>query len=193
MNRLKNSKRLSKLVTVLLLVLVVGAAFAAAPGILDIQATVEVASPTPQDLYVTWHDEAYFVEGDTEQTITIESRNGRTRQRIVWTIEFGNNGTPGPHLAYLAVEANNQGTIDAEIIGATIDWSGAYPIADLGLDAAFGAGTLSDFVGFLPSGSLSGPLVVEVTWDPSSMCDQLDPNDAPFEATFVIEFDYIAA
>ncbi|MCL2610876.1 MAG: hypothetical protein FWE02_04265 [Defluviitaleaceae bacterium] len=203
MQNLKNKKRVTSLAVAFMLIFLTGTAFAVAQGTLDIVGTVNVG---PIDLLVTW-DEDYlaFEEGFTTQVVSIVDVNGRPRQRIEWTVNFGESATNAgslsqpfnidfddledmDHYAVLMIGAQNESTTDVLITGATIDWqSSSLTPAALGLDADFVEGSLANFVGPLSAGASTSLLNVAITWDPATMTQV---GEGPFQATFIIEFDY---
>jgi len=203
MQKLRNKKRLTALVVVFALVFMTGAAFAFAPGSLDIVGTVNITAP--DELYVVWETADTgtslgpaqpfgFSWGVDSSVATIEDARGRTDQRIEWDIVFmaPNDGwdvAVGEAVAALTATAtNNSLTQDAIISGATVSWS--VPAANFGLsvdvdDAAF--------IGLLVAGATSADLEIEVEWDgtfPAGFFDGETPGDEVFATTLTITFDY---
>jgi hypothetical protein len=223
MQKLKNKKRLTGTVIVFLLTFLVGAAFALTDGILDIEGRVRVAAP---DLVVIWADDGGdftgtrapfppFAEGSGTFVNTwafvdpFPDVNGRPRQTIVWTIDFGTFGADDPdsslinpfidwsdfddfsHYAILTAVAHNISDFDAEITNPTLVYDAS--LADeLGLIINFVENSEDDFMGEILSGAVSEELIVGVIWDSTEMSADFDAADVPWlELEIAVSFDYI--
>jgi len=222
MENLRNKRRLTSAVVVFLLTFVVGAAFALSAGVLEVEGIVRV-SP---DLIVIWADgniTAPATESSdsplvyTSHTV-VAGDDGRPRQRIVWSIDFGTFTDPDTagiapgiaplliwddfddfdHFVMLMAQAENISAIDAEILNPTFGFSNENLALDLGLMADFVENSDQDFTGPIASGDLSDTLIVGVVWYPSMMADLDDlPDRAAGEYWWTvylyIEFDYVPA
>lgn len=197
MQQLKNKKRLTALVLVFMLVFVVGAAFAFAPGVLDIDGRVHLASD-----YVVWYDVSSTMPtpmgypfGATQSAdITTRLLDSRTDQRIVWRVYFSEAGT-----AMLTATAFNNSNITVGIEGASYSWvfEGGFTAADFGLSV-----NVNDilFAGALPALTESMPVGVTVTWtglmpdlydtDLDEVVGSVTGDTYLFAATLTVEFDY---
>jgi len=219
MQKFRRKKRLAGLAIAFMLTFVVGAAFAFAPGALDIVGTVNITTP---ENYVEWHSVDYGDGPVTplfgvlgpdgwSQSASIEGRDGRDAQRIVWTITFDGDVIEDFNVAVITARAVNRSNEDAVITlrpqpgnaGEYYVWSDPDLAADLGLsvmDIEYAA-----FVGLLPAGEItdaSDVLEVMVLWD-GTIPEIPNPayvlgGDEPyyltqFELYLTIEFDYVVA
>ncbi|MCL2426110.1 MAG: hypothetical protein FWD05_07210 [Oscillospiraceae bacterium] len=149
MQKLKNRKRIAILLCVFMLTFIVGAAFAADQGELDI---IGLAATSPE-LRVIWTDTETSLAAElSTHAATIDS----SEKLIEWAIGFIEEGQ-----AVLTATATNVGLVDAYIAAASItsslddfvDVSGlSYVIDD------------SSFLGPLLVGD-DAELVVTMTWD----------------------------
>ena len=192
MQRLKNRKRLTALALVFMLTFLGAAAFAFAPGTLDIVGTVNVTAL--DELYVVWHSVEYdwaagavYSDGFVFAPITDASialgayssatfqqagSDERTFQTILWTLNFDRADFDyyGYSLATLvAVARNNSTTFAAEITAEpSFSWSDPVLAAELGLtatDAVMLSGLNAASAPMTANGGLSEPLTVTVEWD----------------------------
>lgn len=200
MQKLKNRKRLTALALAFMLTFLVGAAFAFAPGTLDIVGNVRVANV--DELYVIWSDADIGVPiiplggavGDSIvlHTVEIEDARGRTDQRIVWNIGFyagdwDGGGLGGVDLAMLSATAMNNSTTDDAVITAVAPvWSDAALAAELGLDYTI----LTALPGTIVAGG-TGLFQIQVTWD-GTIPSTADYGDY-WDLTLTLEFDYAPA
>jgi len=197
MQKLRNKKRLTALVLAFMLVFTVGAAFAFAPGVLDIDGRMHMASD-----YVVWYDVSDTAPsplgipvGATQSAdITTRLLDTRTDQRIVWRVYFSEAGT-----AMLTATAFNNSNITVDIEEASYSWAfeGGFTAADFGLSVS-----INDilFAGALSALTESMPVEVTVTWTgdmPDLDDDDLDEvigsvtgDTYLFAATLTVEFDY---
>ena len=86
MNRLRNKKKVSILVTVFLLVFVVGSAYALATGQLEIGANITVAAPSAAEGSVVWADTEFL--NPTFPFSGTQSVTGVGTQTLSWNIDF---------------------------------------------------------------------------------------------------------
>ena len=199
MNKLKNRKRLTTVVIAFLLTFVVGAAFALNPGILEIRGTVNITAPGA--LYVVWDSvddgnpsglisPLWGSFGTISSTASIVNANGRTNQRIVWSIEFDEFDSGTGAQAGITAIARNNATIDALVSTRTpvFTWSNPTLAADLGLTV-----DIDDmfFNGTILAGGTSMPLVATIIWD-GSIPASATPGQS-FTLDLIIDIDYIAA
>ena len=180
-------KRITALLLVFLLMFLVGAAFAFAPGQLTIGGTVNLDPD-----YVIWNTATTSVTSPaaiTTTTITstaeIVDARGRTDQHINWTINFGS-----PGVARLDVTAlNEHETLPAAVV-LNVANSGPYT------NALFGISIGGNFSTGLPETIAPGAIglnrYVTVEWDGTVPIGFSPSADNPaFE--FTITFDYTAA
>ena len=184
------NKLINKIVIVFTLVFAVGAAFAFAPGILDIQGSVNIAVPD----YVVWSDviagpgfelitPAGFEIGATHTAEIVDARE-RTAQRIEWTINFSEAG-----FAAITATATNQSLLHyALITDLTYGWEDDQIAADFGLTFD----VLTTFVGETISPDGFETVTIMVAWDgtiPAGF-EGSDTDEYTLINTFFIEFDY---
>jgi len=201
MQKLKSRKRLTSLVLAFMLVFIVGAAFAFAPGTLDIEGRMHMATD-----YVVWNDVSEtmvaplgFPVGATQNATIVNNRN-RTDQTIEWTVFFTEAGS-----ATLTATAYNNSNLPVELDFVDAEWSfeGGFTAADFGLTE-----TVDDTLFLLmplgPAGSATAesmPLMVTVDWDGNFPdLDDADPdlleetgptlNTYLFAATLTVTFGY---
>jgi hypothetical protein len=230
MQKLRNKKRLTVLALAFMLTFVVGAAFAFADGVLDIRGTVSVTAI--DELYVTWYSVDYgegeitindtavsagvTIGAGASATFADSSRlnDGRTNQRIVWSIDFCLEdfldplGAAGFSMASLTATAMNHATMPAEIAlvefsGRDYDWrmldgdgeevSAVALAAELGLTVTVNSDNFEGVLGVAPT-NRSDALQVIVNWDPlpiepGTALYEAEPGDV-FTLFLVIEFDY---
>ncbi|MCL1990598.1 MAG: hypothetical protein FWG67_06890 [Defluviitaleaceae bacterium] len=179
------NKVINTLVMAFSLVFLVGAAFAFAPGILDIAGTVNVAAPE----YVVWSNvvagpgfELLRPEGwenNATHTAQIVDARGRTNQRIEWAISFTDAG-----FADITAAATNESSLHAiTITELTHAWSDDELAAAYGLTVDL---ITTAFVGTTLAPGASAIATVSVEWDGSIPTS----DDEPAVNTFIMEFDY---
>ena len=185
------NKLINKLVAAFVLVFLAGAAFAFAPGILDVDGTVNIAIPD----YVTWTNvEAGpgfelitpfgWEFGATHEAQIVDARE-RTNQRIEWTINFSE-----PGFADITATATNESVLhSATITNLTYGWD------DLGIADDFGLSVnviTSSFVGLTLLPEASATVTMSVDWDGTIPLgfEGSDTDEYTFVNTFFIEFDY---
>jgi len=188
-----------------MLTFVVGAAFAFAPGIIDINGRVNLAAQ--DDLYVVWTD---VIGGPDFQLITstpvatpfgweygashtgqIVDARARTAQRIVWNINFSELSESGEAFASITATAANNSIRPAIITGGSITWTNesGFTAADFGLTVDFDT---TGFTGEVLEQGDSTEVTVYVSWDGTI------PEGFTFDggigythaASFIIDFDY---
>ena len=186
MRKLKGRKRLTSLVVAFMLIFIVGAAFAAPVGMLDIVGIVSVTD----ELDVAWHSySASNTPGVTATPVRAARPDGNDNQRIVWNISFeGNDATarmPGAISSTLNATAWNHSTQAVTITRVDYSWSNPELANRLGLSLPTPFD--SAFLGTLSPGAESNELFAFVNWDPSAF----NPNTGdPLEVEFAIEFGY---
>ena len=208
MNKIRNKKRLGALTLALLLVFLVGGAFALLDGTLDITGSVNIAAP-PQ-LYVIWSDvegdymipwtvTPAFTAGATQRARIVDAR-GRTNQRIEWSVYFsGDDMFLGAGVVTLTATAQNVGLIPALIddFDITFNAVGGFTLADFGLDfQSIGADSIANFVSSTPlAPGASRDVQISILWDGTIPTGFAATTSTGYQlaATLVIEFDYIPA
>ena len=128
--------------------------------------------------------------GSVEQEAEIFSGvvNGRTYQRIIWSITFTGAGAG---TASLFAEAENIGLLDAVIQAGTYTWSNPAAATALGLVVEIDPFDM--FVGPLDVGDTSNFLEVTVDWDGTAPADFDFGANNQIELTLTIGFNYIPA
>jgi len=202
MKMLKNKKRLSGVVIAFLLTFLIGAAFAATPGVLTITGPVTLA---PQNLYVQWEDPISLnplfggiATGNVTQSSSVlpgTDAAGRTRQTIEWIVRFTGEGQ-----ASIIAGVENVGDLDAIVTVDEYVWGGASAatITALGLVV-----TLDDFGMFDPymlAAGTSSLLPFEATIDfpgfdglTDAQMDEIFPDGQELVLSLTITLDYVAA
>ena len=192
---MKSKKWLNTLVIAFVMIFGVGAAFAFAPGQVDIAGTINLAAP--DDLYVSWvsiDEGPNFTPASgtlhSNHTTVITDYRGRTDQRIVWTINFDE-----PGFAAITATARNNSARPAIITGGNLNWTSVYGSGST--PATFGLSYYilsSAFEGILAPGATTS-MTVRVEWDgrvPESFIDSAT-GEYSFAASFEITFDYAPA
>ena len=186
------NKLVNKLVAAFAVVFVIGAAFAFAPGILDVTGTVNVAVPD----YVIWDDVVAgpgfellppppgWEYGATHTAQIVDARD-RTDQRIEWTINFSEAG-----FADITATARNESALhSATITDLTYGWDDAGIANDFGLTVDV---ITSSFVGLILAPEATATVTMSVEWDgtiPAGF-EGSATDEYTFVNTFFIEFDY---
>ena len=179
--RNRDNKKLKATLMVLLLIFVLGAAFAFTPGRLTIGGAVNLE---PDDLYVQWRTTSHTsTSGVRSELPVIEDANGRTNQHIRWEVTFENPGT-----ASLSFQAQNLSQAFDALIGNLTVSPGALDIAIVGAD--YGITLSGDYVDFngavVPMTGLSDVYTLNVHWD-GRIPPGFDPDNNP---AFVFEISY---
>ena len=187
------NKLVNTLLGVFAVIFLIGAAFAFAPGILDVTGTVNVAIPN----YVVWTDvEAGpgfeliqplgWEFGATHSAEIVDARD-QTNQRIEWNINFYEEG-----FADITATATNESTIHSAIItNVDYGWDDEYIAYDFGNSLVFDVVT-SSFVGTTLAPGASATVTLSVDWD-GTVPEDFEASDVyeyTFVNTFFIEFDY---
>jgi hypothetical protein len=172
MRNFKNRKRFTAVAIAFMLTFLVGAAFAFAPGQLDIFGMIGVS---PGELCVVWTNEGTTTQSTPAVATTNVTRRiagvGGDNHRLEWAIGFvdGQAGT-----VTLTATATNNGTVDAELLAPTFAWGQPF-----GAEGFLHTMDSSAFVGHLPVGGTSGNLVVTIEMPPGWTM----PLIAPFMTT----------
>lgn len=191
------NKLVNTLVGAFAVIFFAGVAFAFAPGIIDINGTVNIATPE----YVTWTNvEAgpglTFVnpndpdpegwEYGATHTAQIVDERGRTNQRIEWDIYFTEEG-----FADITATATNESALHSAIISnLNYGWLDVpFDAAEFGLDLAV---VTTSFVGTVLTPEATATVSLSVEWDGTVPDWFVIDEDEGFElaTTFFIEFDY---
>ena len=186
------NKLVNKLVVVFTALFLTGAVFAFAPGILDVQGTVNIAAPD----YVIWSNvEAGpgfellppppgWEYGATHTAQIVDARD-RTNQRIEWNINFSDEG-----FADITATATNESALHAATItNLTYGWGDTAVANDFGLSVDVLTGS---FVGLTLAPGASATVTMSVEWDgtiPQGFVGSAT-DEYTFVTTFFIEFDY---
>jgi len=182
MKNLKNKKRLGSISILLLLVFIVGAAFAYGQGQLDINGAVTF---TPPDLLVEWIDPVLTNQDwdDEDETMTAEIvEDDKGNDTIIeWAFTF----EEARGEATLTAMAENTGTMDAEIESAKFDWvqhedceftEAQFATIMAGLTATIEVDD-DDFADVVLVGATTNTMTVTVTWDGSAIDDFFDADE----------------
>jgi hypothetical protein len=181
MRNYKNRKRMASIAIAFLLTFVMGAAFAFAPGMLEIGGQIGIA---PGELCVIWTDGGTTSQSTTTVASTNISRRtsgvGGANHRLEWAIGFvdGQTGT-----VTLTATATNNGSVPAILETPTIAWG---PFGNEGLNHTLNA---TAFVGPLAVGATSGNLVLTVEmptgWvNPLGFGAEIDPLHSAIDGWF---------
>jgi len=185
-------KTINTLVIAFMLTFLVGAAFAFAPGILDVRGTVNIAVPE----YVVWTNvvagpdfelitPAGWEFGATHSAEIVDARD-RTNQRIEWTINFSE-----PGFAEITATAENQSALHAATITNV-----SYGWDDDELADAFGLTVdiiVASFVGLTLEPGAEATVTILVGWFDGIIPPDFEASatdEYTFVNTFFIEFDY---
>ena len=185
------NKLVNKLVIAFMFIFLIGAAFAFAPGILDVTGTVNIAIPD----YVTWTNvEAGpgfelitplgWEFGATHTAEIVDARE-RTNQRIEWTINFSEEG-----FADITATATNESALHSAVItDLTYGWTDDDIADDFGLTVDV---ITTSFVGLTLAPESSAAVTLSVEWDGTIPLgfEGSDTDEYTFINTFFIEFDY---
>ena len=186
------NKLVNKLVIAFAVIFLAGAAFAFAPGILDVTGTVNIAIPD----YVTWTDvEAGpgfqlmppppgWEYGATHEAQIVDARD-RTNQRIEWTINFSD-----PGFADITATATNESALNSAVItDLTFGWDDEDIADDFGLTVDV---LTSSFVGLTLLPEATASVTMSVEWDGTIPLgfEGSATEEYTFINTFFIEFDY---
>ena len=198
MKNMRNRKRMTGVVALFMLIFLVGAAFAAAPGTLDISGLVGVSDP---ELLVEWTAATPTANTAVATTNAARITEGASlmsiaepRHSIEWAVGFINTGT-----VTLTATATNLGNRVAVVNAPSTTWLGIGPsgvtptITGVTVD-----GTAVTFPFTLPVGD-AAVMTVTLSWDgtvapappPPSiwLFDQLDDDYDPI-AWFRLELVY---
>ena len=191
MQKLKRRKRVTALITAFMLTFLIGAAFASTNGMLDIVGNVRISQ---MDLMVEWTNvteaprPALITDGDVVHSANIDTvflRDGRSSQRINWTITFTGEGE-----ATIFAMAENTGAVPAVIQNMTYSWSGIDANA-WGIAIDDWASTMT-FEGPIAPGE-TRDLTLEAWWQGNVPAGFTFPPSGYITATLTVEFDYIQA
>jgi len=185
------NKLINTLVIAFILVVGAGAAFAFAPGILDVTGTVNIAIPD----YIVWTNVEAGPDfelinplgwefGATHTAEIVDARE-RTNQRIEWTINFSE-----PGFADITATATNESALHpATITNLTYGWDDDQIVEDFGLSVDVITGS---FVGLTLAPEASATVTMSVEWDGTIPLgfEGSDTDEYTFINTFFIEFDY---
>jgi len=200
----KNKKILvNAIIGVFAITFLVGAAFAFAPGILDVRGAVNIAVPD----YVVWSnveagpgfsypDElsvpdalpitaAGWEYGATHSAVIVEA-GGRTNQRIEWNINFYQAG-----FADITATVTNESALHSAIItNVNFGWGDEDITNNFGDRLIFDVITGS-FIGTTLAPGASATVTLSVEWDGTLPAGSIASDDVYiFVNTFFIEFDY---
>jgi len=182
--RNRDNKKLKATLIALLLVFVLGAAFAFTPGRLTIGGAVNLE---PDDLYLQWRTASTSsTEGVRSALPVIQEARDRNRQHISWEVTFESPGT-----ASLNFEAQNHSQAFNALIGnLRISPSALEVIAERDYGITF-SGNFRGFDGtVVPRAGLSDVYTLNVHWN-GRFPDGFDPNNNP-AIVFEISYDYTA-
>ena len=181
---MKNKNRFINILVIAfaLIFLAGGAAFAFAPGVLDVTGTVNFATSCP----AVWSNIEIGPSFGVTHHANIVRTQGRTNQRIEWIINFYDEG-----FAQITATVTNESALYAvTITDLTYGW------ADDGIAALFGLSgyiiLTSLFVGQTISHGASATVTVSVAWN-GTIPLGFEPSDIDVYTlinTFFIEFDY---
>jgi len=184
------NKLINTLVIVFVLAVGAGAAFAFAPGIIDVDGTVNIAIPD----YVVWTNveagpgfELIVPDGwefgATHEAEIVDARE-RTNQRIEWTINFSEAG-----FADITATATNESALHPAIITElSYGWDDDEIAEDFGLTVDV---ITTSFVGLTLAPEASATVTMSIEWDGTIPLDFEGSSDEyTFINTFYIEFDY---
>jgi len=188
------NKLINTLVIAFMVVFITGAAFAFAPGILDVTGTVNIAVSD----YIVWTNVEAGPDfeliipvggefGATHSAEIVDARD-RTNQRIEWTINFSEPGELA--FAEITATATNQSALHAvTITDLSYGWDDDEIADDFGL--IFDV-TTDSFVGLTVAPGAEATLFLSVIWDGVIPPDfEGSATDGyTFVNTFFIEFDY---
>ena len=192
MQKLRNKKKLTMLVTAFMLTLIVGSAFAFGPGQLGIAGFIGVYA----DLEIVW--DSAVPSADTAAVTTNQAfivAGTRPGQGINWAIGFNYDEATGPVSATLVATALNEGGVPANIIGLDFHYAPGPGFT------AVVANSAAIFPVHLAPGA-TFDFTVTVTWDgttmPPAFTSTLDIpevdallEDYGFLTHFAILFDYV--
>jgi len=154
MQKLKNRKRITGLAVVFLLTFVMGAAFAFAPGNLEVGGMIGV-SPRPDTMCAIWNSAITSGTGATVSTNAARITNGD--HTAEWAIGFVQDATD---TVTLTLTALNDGSVPINLAAPVFAWDSTYGASGFTYsvdDTAFLASNP------LPSGATSGNLVITIT------------------------------
>jgi len=195
MYKLRNKRRLTTLAILSLLTFVIGAAFASAPGIIDVWGTVTVDAVP--DVLVIWdeviepvHDPLLGgpIEGADFVTLGGTQRYNiiNDDKTIVWAVTFDGDvpGLMGMQAIARNVSPENR---SAQVTGATVVYDAAIA-TEMGITVSTVTGALTNII--LPYDATAA-MDVDVEFDPTAVAPGTDLDDITLSIT--ITFDYVLA
>jgi len=182
--RYRDNKKLKVTLTVLLLMLVLGAAFAFTPGRLTIGGAVNFE---PDDLYLQFRTASTSTtDGVRSAPPVINEARDRNRQHVEWEVTFETPGT-----ASMNFDAQNHSHAFNALIGELRVSPSALETSayrDFGITFS---GNYMDFEGtVVPRGGISDVFTLNIHWN-GRVPDWFDPNNNP-SIIFELSYGYTA-
>lgn len=184
---LKNKKRLNIAMIAFMMAFIVGAAFAFAPGQLDIRGVVGMRAP---ELNVAWSSAMALAAPTvttTHSAIIVDSVSG-SNQAIEWSMIFVN-----PGVITLEAHARNYGQVPVYIETPVFAWQDDMPgHVVTGLSYSFIASYPgNEFIRRLNPGEETGTLFVHIEWDGTDdWMENPDSLEYEFAAAFFMYIVY---